>query len=102
MLEEWALQILIPDVPHVLREALNDSETNERYKISNTSPGGKFKITNKNFTKKAQANYNNQNEDCNTTTERNNKKSNAELAKAINSALEDLLKKTQKKWTINK
>ena len=97
LLEEWAFQILDPDVPHVLKEALNNSEKNERYKKSNTSPGGAFKITNKNFTKKAQANYNNQNEDCNTTTEQNNKKSNAELAKTINSALEDLLKKAQKK-----
>ena len=97
LLEEWAFRILDPDVLHVLKEALKNSETNKRNKKPNTSPGGEFKITNKNFTKKAQANYNNQNEDCNTTTEQNNKKSNADLAKIINSALEDLLKKAQKK-----
>ena len=96
LIEEWALQILVPDVPRVLKEALNNSETNERYKKSNTSPGGEFKITNKNFTKKAQANYNNQNEDCNTTTEQIKKKYNTELAKTINSALEDLLKNLKK------
>ena len=53
LLEEWALRILKPDVPHVLKEALNNSETNERYKKSNTSPGGEFKITNENSTKKS-------------------------------------------------
>ena len=50
-LEEWALRILKPDVPHVLKEALNNSETNERFKKSNSPSGGEFKITNKNFTK---------------------------------------------------
>ena len=42
LLEEWAFQILNPDVPHVSKEALNDSETNERYKKSNTLPGVEF------------------------------------------------------------
>ena len=96
-LEEWALQILVPDVSHVLKEALNDNGTNERYKQSNTLPGGEFKITNKIFTKKTQANDNNEKEDCNTNTEQNKNKTNTELAKTINSALEDLLDKAQKK-----
>jgi hypothetical protein len=51
-----ALKILKPDVPHVLKEALNNSETNERFKISNSSSGGEFKITNIFFTKKEQQN----------------------------------------------
>ena len=51
MLEEWALRILKPDVPHVLKEALDNSETKERFDKSNSPSGGEFKITNKNFTK---------------------------------------------------
>ena len=96
MLEEWALRILKPDVLHVLKEALNNSKTNERFKKSNSPSGGEFKITNKNLTKKQQQNNRTQNEDFNTTSEQNKKKSNTELAKTINSALEDLIKKAQK------
>ena len=46
--EEWALRILKPDVPHVLKEALNNSETKEKFKKSNYPSGGEFKITKEN------------------------------------------------------
>ena len=51
MLEEWALRILKPDVPHVLKESLKNNETNERFEKSNSQSGDEFKITNKNFMK---------------------------------------------------
>jgi hypothetical protein len=69
LLEEWALRILKPDVPQVLKEALKNNETNERFEKSNSPSGGDIKITNKNFTKKQQQNNRTQNEDFNTTAE---------------------------------
>ena len=45
-LEKWALQILEPDVPHILKWAKKvDGETKERHNKAKKVDGDKFKFT---------------------------------------------------------
>jgi hypothetical protein len=66
-LEEWALQILKPDVEQAMREALQDKERpwNDTIFKPNLSPKGEFKISNKNFANKANAKKGPTNDDFN-------------------------------------
>jgi hypothetical protein len=47
LLEEWALRILKPDVPHILRKAIkSDSDTKERYNKAMKMDRNKFFFNN--------------------------------------------------------
>jgi hypothetical protein len=103
-LEEWALRILKPDYPHILRRARkSNNETRERFIKAKKWEGPKFRFTNKNLAtnfkdKEAQDKY----DDLDTDATQNWGKGKDELVNIINTAIGDVLSKAEKKKSLGK
>jgi hypothetical protein len=98
LLEEWALQILKPDVPHILKMAMkDDSKTKERFNNAKKLDRNKFKFSEANFAIKDKDHTQQTNEDLITNPKQSKSKLKLELVQIINTAICDVLSKAEKK-----
>ena len=96
LVEEWALQIFKPDVPHILSKAIeDDNETKEQYNEVSKVDRNRFKFNNQNLAtkdnNKTQQKYN----EFVTDSKQNQSKQKPELVQIINTEIVDILSKAE-------
>jgi hypothetical protein len=98
LLEEWALRILEPDVPHILNWAKKvDGETKERHNKAKKVDRDKFKFAKQNLATIVKEQPQQKYDELVTDAKQNQSKGKPELVQIINTAIGDVLSKAENK-----